>query len=57
MERGLIFWVIMLLWGLCLLGAAFGEGSWTHWAMVGGQVGQFVLFSLLGWQVFGPAVK
>jgi hypothetical protein len=53
MNLGLAFWVIMLVWlvfGLLLhfgmVGAALGAGA--------NVVLLFVLFGLLGWQVFGP---
>jgi hypothetical protein len=53
MTLGLAFWVLMLVW------AVFG--LLVHFGVVGGAyaVGTstlllFVLFGLLGWQVFGP---
>jgi len=55
MSRGVIFWVLMIL--------VFVFGVFSHWG--GGSINymsagmsllQFVLFALLGWQVFGPAV-
>jgi hypothetical protein len=53
MSRALAFWVLMLIWlvwGLVwhfgLVSAAFGP--------LGGAALVFVLFALLGWQVFGP---
>jgi hypothetical protein len=53
MSRGLLFWVLMLLWLVLTL--------WLTWPIslsVGGpRLVEFVLFALLGWQVFGPALK
>lgn len=53
MTLGLAFWVLMLIW------AVFG--LLIHFGVVGGvyaigtsTVLLFVLFGLLGWQVFGP---
>jgi len=57
MTRGLIFWVIMLLWFLAILGAFFGPPQYQAYIAVGSTVLHFVLFALLGWQVFGPAIK
>lgn len=53
MTLGLCFWIIMLVWLVF--------GLLTHFAVVPGMWGAtanvvllFVLFLLLGWQVFGP---
>jgi hypothetical protein len=53
MTLGLAFWVLMLIW-LCF-------GLLLHFGVVGGPYGVtanavllFILFGLLGWQVFGP---
>lgn len=56
MTRGLIFWVIWLICFLIWAGVNFGGmgGSLGHYA--GGGVIEFILFGLLGWQVFGPIV-
>ena len=57
MPLALLFWVLMLLW-LVL-------GFWTSWpgrqplpyGPVGSNLLLFVLLGLLGWAVFGAAVK
>jgi hypothetical protein len=55
MTRRLMFWVLMLVW------LVWGV-SW-HFALVGafGPVGfgvlLFLLFGLVGWQVFGPPIS
>jgi hypothetical protein len=59
MDKGLLFWVIwvicVLIWlGVNFAGIGSGVGA-SHYA--GGGVIEFVLFGLLGWQVFGPVVK
>jgi hypothetical protein len=52
MTLGLAFWVLMLIWlvfGAMLhfgvVGTAWGAANIVLW---------FILFGLLGWQVFGP---
>jgi hypothetical protein len=55
MTRGLIFWVIMLIW-LVLMLAVFGGFVGRY----GGEASNlllFILFLLLGWQVYGPPVR
>lgn len=56
MTRGLAFWILMLLW--LVLGIAW------HFAWLGAGYGvlglalvPFLLFGLLGWQVFGPPLR
>lgn len=53
MTLGLCYWILMLIW--------FVFGLLVHFAVVAGAYGVvgnslllFVLFLLLGWQVFGP---
>lgn len=51
MTKSVIFWLIMLAW------LVFGLWNyWGTWSM-GGSIGAFVLFALLGWRVFGSPVK
>jgi hypothetical protein len=51
MDIGLLFAILMILWGLSIVGAWAGwQGPW----IAGGQVLQWVLFALLGYKVFGP---
>jgi hypothetical protein len=55
MTRGLAFWVLMLIW--LVVGLAW------HFALVGGAalwgvaLIPFLLFALVGWQVFGPPLR
>jgi hypothetical protein len=55
MTLGLAFWVIMIVWLVF--------GLLVHFGMVGGIYAGgstlllFVLFMLLGWQVFGPPLR
>lgn len=53
MTLGLAYWVLMLIW--------FVFGLLSHFGVVGTAIGAtanvvllFVLFVLLGWQIFGP---
>jgi hypothetical protein len=55
MTRGLIFWILMLIWFVFAL-AVFG-GFAGHYGPVGNNLLTFILFLLLGWQVYGPPVK
>ena len=55
MTRGLVFWILMLIW--------FVFGIVWHFGLIGGGYGilggallVFILFALLGWQVFGPPI-
>jgi hypothetical protein len=55
MTRGLIFWVLMLVWLVFSL-VVFGGYGGLYGARAGAFL-EFVLFLLLGWQVYGPPVK
>lgn len=55
MSKGLLFWVIMILWLIF--------GLYTNWPVAGahpwplvGNVVLWVLLALLGWKCFGPPV-
>ena len=53
MTLGLCYWILMLIWLVfgVLVHFAFVVGTYT---VVGNSVLLFILFLLLGWQVFGP---
>ena len=55
MTLGLCFWIIMLIWLVfgILVHFAFVAGAYTA---IGSMVLLFILFLLLGWQVFGPPI-
>lgn len=57
MTRATIFWFLVLLWAISFLMAVFGRGDYVLWAVRGSEVLTLILFSLLGWQVYGPAIK
>ena len=53
MTLGLAYWVLMLIWLVFGLLTHFGMVVGTY-AVSGNAVLLFILFLLLGWQVFGP---
>lgn len=60
MTRGLIFWVLMLIWfvfGLLIAFAPSTLGSYAHVGSGANTLLLFILFVLLGWQVYGPPVR
>lgn len=60
MSKGLLFWIILILWlifGLLFWWPAAAVGGGTGYAPLGIPVIVFVLFFLLGWKVFGPPIQ
>lgn len=59
MTRAAIFWALMLIWLIfgMWIGWPQGGGDFRTFAPLGNQLLAFLLFGLLGWQAFGPAVK
>jgi hypothetical protein len=55
MTRGLIFWIILLLWFLVIIGGI--SGFLSGYGPMANTVLLFILFLLLGWQVYGPPVR
>jgi len=55
MPLGILFWVLMIIWLVF--------GYWSNlpqsppWSRFGGSILIFVLMAIIGWQVFGPAIK
>lgn len=54
MTKGLLFWVIMLVLLIFSLWASY---PFANYGMVGMSLVVWVLLALLGWAVFGAAVK
>ena len=54
MSRGLLFWILMILWAISVL---FGVRIFGEYALYASTGLLLVLFALLGWQVFGPPIK
>lgn len=55
MSLGLAFWILMLIW-LVFSFALMGGYVGMEYRAIGGNLLLFVLFGLLGWQVFGPGI-
>jgi hypothetical protein len=55
MSRGLIFWVLMLVWFVFVLVGAFTP-MLGHYGSVAGSFFEFILFLLLGWRVYGAPI-
>lgn len=53
MTLGLCYWVLMLIWLVFGLLVHFSVVTGPY-GLVGSSLLLFVLFLLLGWQVFGP---
>ncbi len=57
MSRGIIFWVIMIIWAVFYLALFVAPGTVGGYGAQGSALLNFVLFLLLGWNVFGPPVR
>lgn len=55
MTKGLAFWVLMIIW--LVFGVCWQLGLVGTFAPIGGVVLLFILFALLGWQVFGAPIR
>lgn len=55
MTRGLIFWILMLIWFVFAL-AVFGGYGGVYGVRASAFL-EFILFLLLGWQVYGPPIR
>jgi len=56
MTLGLCYWILMLIWlvfGILWHVGLIGSG----YAPLGSAILLFILFALLGWQVFGSPIK
>jgi hypothetical protein len=59
MQKGLLFWILMLIWlifGLVTYWPA-GGGSAQSYGPVGVTLVLFLLIGLLGWKTFGPPLQ
>lgn len=54
MSRGLLFWILMILW---FLSVVFGVKVLGENAVYVSAGLLLILFGLLGWKVFGPPIK
>ena len=56
MALGTAYWVLMLIWFVFGLAVHFSVVANTY-GVLGNNLLLFVLFVLLGWQVFGPIFR
>ena len=56
MTKGIVFWMLMILWMLFGLLTHFHVITWPHGPFISGLL-LWVLLGLLGWQVFWPMIK
>jgi hypothetical protein len=54
MSFGLLFWVLVILWAIFGFFYYYRPTVFGGYAYAGNSVLLIVLFSLLGWAVFGP---
>jgi hypothetical protein len=58
MSRGLLFWILVILWVIFgFFGAAIVDARHVVYVGWGSNLLLLILFALLGWQVFGPPIK
>lgn len=56
MPLGIAFWVIMIVWFVFGMVVHFGVVAAGAWGATVSSLLLFVLFGILGWQVFGPVM-
>lgn len=56
MTLELCFWILMLIWAIFFCTWTFGGTFVGPYGPMGNSLLIFVLFCLLGWKVFGPAL-
>ena len=56
MSREILFWVLMLIWLVFAGGSGYLPDAHPL-RRFGGSLLIFILFAILGWQVFGAPVK
>jgi len=57
MSKGLCFWILMLLWVFVWGVGTFGGPYYSHYSTAVSGLLLLALFGLLGWAVFGAAVR
>ena len=55
MPLSLLFWVLMVIW--LVFGWWGAQPTAPPWSRFGGSLLNFILFAILGWAVFGAAIK
>ena len=59
MQKGLFFWVLMLVWLIFGLWSSWPgiSGTALSYGLLGGNILLFLLLGVLGWKVFGPPLQ
>jgi hypothetical protein len=58
MDKGVVFWVLMILWFFFGIGWAWPASNEPRaWFPLGGNLMLFVLLFLLGWAEFGFVIR
>jgi hypothetical protein len=57
MTPGLLFWILMILWLVFGFWSGYTPGQPYPVRSWGGNILLFILFAILGWQVFGAPIK
>jgi hypothetical protein len=57
MPKGVIFWVLMILWAVYAIGGFWVPDQYRGRFMNAGSLLMFVLLFLLGWATFGFVVQ
>lgn len=57
MTIGFLFWLIMVIWFLFGLWQNYTPDQPYPFQRAAGNLLTFILFGLLGWQVFGPVIR
>jgi hypothetical protein len=57
MTRGFIFWLIVVLLVLSYFGLLWSGPDYRPYFVYGHGGIELMLFALLGWQVYGPAIR
>lgn len=58
MSKGLLFWILMILWVLIwIFGPVVVNDKHVIYVGYGSNILLFILFVILGWKVFGAPVK
>jgi hypothetical protein len=57
MPKGILFWVLMVLWLVFGLYSNRAQVTAGNYAPVGSSLLLFILLFILGWQVFGFVVQ
>jgi hypothetical protein len=57
MSKGLLFWILMVIWLIFGVWRALPDVRGGQWQAAAPSLLEFILFFLLGWAVFGFVVQ